>query len=76
MFGSKLKKVIYIEGMSCSHCQRKVEETLKKQREVKDAKVDLGKKKAEVILNRDFRDDDIKELIEDLGYKVTRIEND
>ena len=74
MFGSKLKKTIYIEGMSCSHCQRKVEEALKKQREVKEVKVDLANKKAELILNRDLRDDDIKEIIEDLGYEVRRIE--
>ncbi len=74
MFGSKLKKVIYIDGMSCSHCQKKVEETLKKQREVKDAKVDLREKKAEVLFNRDMRDDDLKEIIEDLGYKVRKIE--
>ncbi len=74
MFGSKLKKVIYIDGMSCSHCQKKVEETLKKQREVKDAKVDLKEKKAEVLFNRDMRDDDLKEIIEDLGYKVRKIE--
>ncbi len=74
MFGSKLKKVIYIDGMSCSHCQKKVEEALKKQREVKDAKVDLKEKKAEVLFNRDMRDDDLKEIIEDLGYKVRKIE--
>lgn len=74
MFGSKLKKVIYIDGMSCSHCQKKVEETLKKQREVKDAKVDLKEKKAEVLFNRDMGDDDLKEIIEDLGYKVRKIE--
>ncbi len=74
MFGSKLKKVIYIDGMSCSHCQKKVEEALKKQREVKDAKVDLREKKAEVLFNRDMRDDDLKEIIEDLGYKVRKIE--
>ena len=74
MFGSKLTKTIYIEGMSCSHCQRKVEEALKKQREVKEVKVDLANKKAELILNRDLRDDDIKEIIEDLGYEVRRIE--
>ena len=74
MFGSKLKKVIYIDGMSCSHCQKKVEEALKKQREVKDAKVDLKEKKAEVLFNRDMGDDDLKEIIEDLGYKVRKIE--
>ena len=74
MFGSKLTKTIYIEGMSCSHCQRKVEEALKKQREVKEVKVDLANKKAELILNRDLRDDDIKEIIEDLGYEVRKIE--
>lgn len=69
-----LKKEIYIEGMSCSHCQKRIEETLKKERDIKDVKVDLRDKKAEVIFNREMRNDDLKEIIEDLGYKVKKIE--
>ena len=29
MFGSKITKTIYIEGMSCGHCSKRVEEALK-----------------------------------------------
>lgn len=68
------KMIIKIEGMSCSHCQKRVEEALKKQREVKEVEVDLREKKAEVLLNQDMRERDVKELIEDLGYEVTKIE--
>ncbi len=74
MFGSKLKKEIFIEGMTCNHCKMKVEEALKKQKEVKEAKVDLREKKAEILLNKDITDEKIKEIIEDLGYEVTKIE--
>lgn len=68
-----VKKVIYIEGMSCAHCQKRVEEALKKQREVKDVKVDLKEKKAEVILNSNLSDNLLKKFIEDLGYEVIKI---
>ena len=68
------KMIIKIEGMSCSHCQKRVEEALKKQREVKEVEVDLREKMAEVILNQDMKERDVKELIEDLGYEVTKVE--
>ncbi len=69
-----VKKVIFIEGMSCAHCQKRVEELLKKQREVKDVKVDLREKKAEVLLDSNMSDRLLKDLIEDLGYEVRKIE--
>ncbi len=69
-----LKKVVYIEGMSCAHCQKRVEEGLKKQREVKEVKVDLREKKAEIILNSNMSDNLLTRIIEDLGYDVKKIE--
>lgn len=75
MFGGNFNKVIFIDGMSCSHCQKRVEEALKKQREVKEIGVDLRNKKAEVVLSKDIDDRKLKEIIENLGYKVTKIEN-
>jgi len=75
MFGSKSKKVLYIEGMSCSHCQKRVEEALKKQRGVKDVEVSLRDKKAEVILDREISEREFREIIEDLGFKLKKIED-
>ncbi|MCI9366516.1 MAG: heavy-metal-associated domain-containing protein [Clostridia bacterium] len=70
-----MKKEVFIEGMSCSHCQKRVEEALKKQRGIKEVEVDLREKKAKLELDRNIDDKDIKELIEDLGYEVKKIEN-
>ena len=69
-----LKKVVYIEGLSCSNCQKRVEEGLKKQREIKEVKVNLREKKAELILNSNISDNLLTRIIEDLGYDVKRIE--
>ena len=69
-----LKKVVYIEGMSGANCQKRVEEGLKKQREIKEVKVNLREKKAELILNSNISDNLLTRIIEDLGYDVKRIE--
>lgn len=44
MFGNKIEKTIKIEGMSCMHCVKKVEQALKSIAEIKSVKVDLEKK--------------------------------
>lgn len=71
--GNKITKVIEIEGMSCKHCSKKVETTLKELKEVKSVKVSLEDKKAELILKEDIDDSILKNAIEDLGYKVNDI---
>ena len=54
MFGNKkIKKNIKIEGMSCMHCAKKVENGLKEIKEVKSVNVNLEEKNAEVILKQE-----------------------
>lgn len=72
MFGhDKISKTIQIEGMSCSHCAKKVELALKELEGVKSVKVSLEDKKAEMILVKEIDDEKIKEVIEDIGYKIS-----
>lgn len=74
MFGKeKIVKLIGIEGMSCMHCAKKVEDKLRSIKEVRSAKVNLEEKNAEVILKAEIDDDRLKECIEELGYTVTNI---
>ena len=74
MFGNKkIKKNIKIEGMSCMHCAKKVENGLKEIKEVKSVNVNLEEKNAEVILKREVENDILKKKIEDLGYEVKEI---
>ncbi len=66
MFGKKL--VVNIEGMSCSHCAKKVEEGLKKLDGVKSVKVNLEKKNATIAYKDTLDVKDVENVINELGY--------
>lgn len=68
-----MKKIIKIEGMTCSHCQARVEKALNAIQGVK-AKVDLMKKAAVVSFDSDIDDTVFKDAITEAGYEVVSIE--
>jgi len=68
-----MKKIIKIEGMSCEHCQARVEKVLNSINGV-EAKVNLKKKAATVTLKADMSDAVFKEAISEAGYEVVSIE--
>jgi len=68
-----MKKVIAIEGMTCGHCQARVEKALNSVDGVK-AKVDLKKNNATVEADSTISDDLLKKTVEEAGYTVTSIE--
>lgn len=74
MFGNKIIKTIFIEGMSCGHCSKRVQETLKSINGVKAVSVSLEEKKAEVILKNEVENEILKTAIEEVGFKVINIE--
>jgi copper ion binding protein len=67
-----MKKTIKIEGMSCSHCQARIERALNSIDGVV-AKVDLKKGQATVRLDAVVSDVDLTRAIEEAGYTVTAI---
>lgn len=69
MFNKKVKQVINVDGMSCSHCAKRVENSLKEVDGVIKVSVNLDKK--EVIITSKFEIDTslLRKKIEDLGYK-------
>ena len=68
-----MKKNIMIEGMSCAHCQGKVEKALNNISGV-EAKVDLKKKMATVKFDSNVSDDALKSAVEEAGFSVVSIE--
>lgn len=70
-----MKKQINIEGMSCGHCVKHVEEALGEIKGVNSVKVSLESKNAIVELGGEVNDSQIKEAIEEAGYEVTSINN-
>ena len=73
MFGNKIIKTIFIEGMSCGHCSKRVEEALKSVDGVKSVSVSLEEKRAEVVLKKDISNEILKSSIEDIGFEVVEI---
>ena len=71
MFGKeKIIKTLNIEGMSCMHCVKKVENALKEVKGVKSVKVSLEDKKAVVTLKENVDFELLKKAVEDAGYEV------
>ena len=61
--------VIFIDGMTCSHCEESLINTVKKLIGIKDVLVDL--KTGEVkIVGEGYGLDEVKNAIIDLGFKV------
>lgn len=75
MFGKKDKKILRIEGMSCNHCSKRVEDSLLSLKGIKKVKVNLENKEAIITLEHLIDDVQIKEKIEDLGFKLLEIKD-
>ncbi|MFV0342824.1 MAG: heavy-metal-associated domain-containing protein [Anaerocolumna sp.] len=68
-----MKKIIKIDGMSCGHCQAKVEKALNAMNGV-EAKVDLKKKSATVTMTSEINEDVFRNAITEAGFVFVSIE--
>jgi copper chaperone len=68
-----MRKQINIEGMSCGHCVKHVENALMELKGVEKVTVSLADKYAVVEMTENVEDSAIKEAIEEAGYDVTGI---
>lgn len=76
MFNKKIKKIITIEGMMCDHCKMKVEKSLLELDGVSKVKVSLKDKIATIYSTKSISNDNIKNVISKLDYKVINIGED
>lgn len=70
----QMEKVLNIEGMVCMNCVKHVDKALREIQGIKDVKVSLEDKTAQVQLGEDVPDDVLKAAIEDAGYQVVSIQ--
>lgn len=68
-----MRKKISIEGMSCGHCVKHVEEALKEVPGVGDIQVDLQGKNAVVEVDDTVKNSALQDAVEEAGYEVTGI---
>ncbi|HCJ57686.1 Copper chaperone CopZ [bioreactor metagenome] len=69
-----MKKQINIEGMSCGHCAKHVEEALK-EIGAANVTVSLEGKYAIAESSSEIEDSKLKEAVEEAGYDVTGIKS-
>lgn len=69
-----MKKIVYIDGMCCEHCSKRVENALSAVTGVVSADVKLKKKLAVVRSREEVSDEEIKRVVTEAGYSVTSIE--
>lgn len=70
-----MAKEILIEGMSCAHCVGHVEAALRQVAGVRAVRVELDRKRAIVEVEAAVADEQLKNVIEELGYDVTAIKD-
>ena len=63
-----------IDGMTCGHCKMKVETTLQELANISTAEVDLIEGVAEIEIDKDIDEDELKSIIADAGYSLVSIE--
>lgn len=66
------EKVLTVEGMHCENCQARVENALNRLDGVV-CKVNLKKKSATVSYSREVSGEELKQIVEKMGYQVTEI---
>ena len=67
------EKTVHIEGMHCENCKNRVERAINRI-DGAVSRVNLKKKTAVVSLDRAVSDEEIRKAVEDLDYKVVKIE--
>ena len=67
-----MQKTLIVEGMSCQHCKRRVEEAVGSISGAK-AEVNLDTKEVVVTMQQEVADEALKEAISEAGYDVTQI---
>ena len=67
--GKEETLTIHVEGMSCAHCAGRVENGLKKEPGVTDAKVSLEEKQV-AVTGKKLDEAHLKSVINALGYRA------
>lgn len=70
---NNMTKTIIIEGMMCGHCEATVKKALEALSGVSSAQVSHENGRADVTLNKEVTDEELRKAVEDKEYKVISI---
>ncbi|AKI97324.1 heavy-metal-associated domain-containing protein [Kosmotoga pacifica] len=65
---------LFIKGMTCNHCKMRVEKALSEVEGVESVEVNLNEGFAVIETSKDIPEELLKEVIEDTGYELVKVE--
>ena len=68
-----MNKKIYIKGMTCRHCQMRVNNALSNMKGIEEVKVNLEEGYADIKDTIGYENQIFIDVIDDAGYDVTKI---
>lgn len=71
---ARYRKVMKLEGLHCENCKNSVEKAIDSI-EGAAAKVNLKAQTAEVVLEREVSDKQLREVVEEVGFRVIEVVN-
>ncbi len=63
-----MERIFKVEGMKCNKCTERIERVMNSMDEIKYVECNLDEKT--VVVDSDMNEEEIKELIEDMGFDV------
>ena len=69
-----MKTIVYIDGMCCEHCAKRVEEKLSVAKNVISVDVKLKKKIAVIRSREEVNKEEIKQIVTAAGYTFLSVE--
>lgn len=67
---NKIVSKLLVEGMHCNSCAKRIEDTLKKNKDIKKVEINLNTKEVLITSTNELDINNIKEAINNLGYNV------
>lgn len=67
---NKIVSKLSVEGMHCNSCAKRIEDTLKKNKDIKKVEINLNTKEVLITSTNELDINNIKEAINNLGYNV------
>ena len=67
---NKIVSKLLVEGMHCNSCTKRIEDTLKKNKDIKKVEINLNTKEVLITSTNELDINNIKEIVNNLGYNV------
>lgn len=74
VFNKVIVKKLNLAGLHCNGCAKRVEKAFLEMKQVKSCVVSYENMNAELKLKKDLTDEQIKEVVSNLGFEVISIE--